>query len=259
MRHKDVQELDDILREIQRLSGNENKIAAFDMDGTLLIGDIGDAVFAELVNEGKLSHTRWVKYQEMIPIDKTEAYKYSVQVMAGLSVGKVIRATRAVLASNESAIIISPIQAKVAIPKPDAMLQSLLLHLGNKGYDIYLVTATNIWTARVVASEHLSIPEDHVIGISTKLLPNKDGGEITAELEEPVPCAEGKVLALKEKLGPRPPLIAAGNNESDYALLEYVKDGGSVIWVNNDDYVNEEIHHVVGESKRLLILDRTVA
>lgn len=69
-----------------------SKIAAFDMDDTLLIGDIGDAVLAELIIEKKLSPEIWSEYQKIFRENRDDGYRFTIKSMAGLTLNDVLLA-----------------------------------------------------------------------------------------------------------------------------------------------------------------------
>ncbi len=73
------------------------RIAAFDLDGTLLIGDIGDAVFAHLVLEHQSLKLTWAEYQRLLHTHRSQAYRAVVEAMAGLEIETIIQATSAVM------------------------------------------------------------------------------------------------------------------------------------------------------------------
>lgn len=239
---------------LERFASSRDKIAVFDLDGTLLVGDIGDAVFAQLISEEKLPPESWTEYQELLSSDYSAGCQFAVRVMANLTTGQVIQATRQVIGSDEPWVTVPGTSVKAPVPTPDLRMQSLIGRLKEEGYDIYVVTATNVWTARQAVSAFFGLPEEHVLGMRAKTLTNRGGGEITSELQEPITVGEGKVLALKERIGNGHPLIAAGNSASDYALLRFVRAGGLVIWVGEDD---ARVRDLVGDTRQLIVLDQT--
>jgi phosphoserine phosphatase len=242
----------DLIAALERLSPSAPKIAAFDMDGTLLVGDVGDAVFVQLIREEKLAAQDWNRFQALLASDYLEGCKYPVRAMAGLTVEQVTRTTRRVLESDKPFVLVPGTQAQVPIPRPNETMLSLVRRLQAESYDVYVVTATNVWSTRWVVSEVFGIPKENVLGIAAKLVKNDTGDELTAELQEPVTVGEGKVLVLKNHIGDQRPLLAAGNSASDYALLRYVRDGGLVIWVGEQEI---EVRDLAGETKQLIVLD----
>ncbi|MBT3321005.1 MAG: haloacid dehalogenase-like hydrolase [Anaerolineae bacterium] len=230
------------------------KIAAFDMDDTLLIGDIGDAVFAQLVLENKLSSQHWIQYASLLKENKTEAYKYAVKVLAGLNVDDVYQATNMVINSPNPAIILDELNVQVPVPIPDPILQSFLIEVRLNGFDVYVVTATNIWSAQVIGAEYFGLPKPHIIGMQTALVPNSKSGEITPNLLEPIPIGDGKSQALKKFTNNI--IIAAGNSKQDFSLLQMIDEDGLAIWVGNDDSIINSLRANLGDKKELLVIDR---
>ena len=46
--------------------GGKSRTAVFDLDNTLLVGDIGNAVFAQLLSEDVPLSFSWSEYQQMV-------------------------------------------------------------------------------------------------------------------------------------------------------------------------------------------------
>jgi len=90
----------------------KDKIAVFDLDNTLLIGDIGDAVFAQLLLDKMPIHFSWRAYRDLIKAKrKREAYERVVTAMAGMPVDALIETTRRVL--NCGLSVLKPGDAEV--------------------------------------------------------------------------------------------------------------------------------------------------
>ena len=246
-------ELSENLSRIMKHTDRTN-IAAFDMDDTLLVGDIGDAVLAQLIFENKLPSSYWLHYATLLKEDKPKAYKYAVTALAGLNVYAVYNATNNLLNSSHSEIFLEDIDVRVPIPKPDPILQSLIIKLQHSGFEVYLVSATNYWTVKIVGAEYYGLPESNIVGMKTKLIPNSSGGEITANLLEPTPMGEGKAIIMK-KITDRL-TIAAGNSKQDFELLQMVDENGLVIWVGNDTSLVNSLRAFLGDKKNLFVVDR---
>ena len=73
-----------------------DKVAVFDLDGTLLEGDIGEAVFAHLIVSGHPLRVTWREYQQQLFTHRSKAYRSVVQAMAGLDIETIVEATKAV-------------------------------------------------------------------------------------------------------------------------------------------------------------------
>lgn len=83
----------DILKSILKLEllfdnahiNAKNRIALFDLDNTLLVGDIVEAVFAQLLNSGLKLPLKLKQYRELCTIDPFAAYIEIVRALDGLS------------------------------------------------------------------------------------------------------------------------------------------------------------------------------
>jgi len=242
----------DVLRELpvalqSRLaalpSAASEKLALFDLDGTLVTNDVGEATWAALlVKYSKLTdslHDRnispmdpgsafadYEKLRDSGPEGKRRAYAEIVERMGEvLTAKKVQRVTKRVLRAA-SGIAVSKTRT-IPVPESIAPMVVVLEWLRLAGYRCVIVTSTNQWSAEVCAWHHFGIEPRDVIGIANKT----KNGQLQKQLETPVPIGEGKVDAVRS-LGQ--PLVAAGNSENDVPMLATVPKGGLVIWVGSD-------------------------
>jgi phosphoserine phosphatase len=228
-----------VLAELDRIEGLNRpqkplrKLAALDMDGTLLYGDIGDAVLAMLVSRNRIPVAYWNEYQALLGRSpRTEAHQWALRAMKGLSLDDVRTATNEVLAmAPDERILISPAGY---YPRPRLIpeMQSLVIWLHRTHYEVFIVTATNQWTAEAVAYDFFGIAEDHVVGMQVEL----DGkGRLTDEIKYPSPSGFGKLGAWKQRFGEQRPLVVAGDSDSDRALINFVSENGLAIWTGIRD------------------------
>jgi len=103
-----------------------------------------------------------------------------------------------------------------------------LLELG--GVEVWICSATNIWTVREFG-RHFGVPPERVIGNRVHL----EGETLSSELIEPAMFREGKRVAIEREIGVVPSLVV-GDSETDFGMLEFAKlplflDTGS-----NSDY-----------------------
>ena len=109
-----------------KASGHDQvKIALFDLDNTLLIGDIGEAVFARLLADGAPLKCTWEEYQSFLRCDVSAAYRLVVESMAGLTVREVEEATMKIL--KQPAPFIKAGNAHVPVPKPHPGMKKLVV------------------------------------------------------------------------------------------------------------------------------------
>ena len=152
-----------------RGDGPNTRIAAFDMDNTLLEGDIGDALFAQLLREGKPLRLTWAEYQRMIKEEgKKAAYSKIVTVMAGIPVETVIETTRRIMRSTSTFLEVEGV--KVPVPRPNPGMQVLLSYLERLGYTVYIISATNQFSVKTVAEDYFGIPARRAFGIRPSIV-----------------------------------------------------------------------------------------
>lgn len=208
-----------------------NRLAAFDMDGTLIRHDIGDAVLAMLIYQGLIRSEAWKTYQQLLKNSRPEGYKFAVTAMSGLSVDDVYQATRLALKPGLKEIPV-PVGEPVKRPTVSLKMQALVIWLHRQGFDIYVVTATNRWSATIVASDFFGISEKHVFGVEVK----KDKrGRLTDQILLPTPIGEGKAEIWKKHMESRRPLLAAGDSTWDLPLLGLVGQSGMALWLGHSD------------------------
>jgi HAD superfamily phosphoserine phosphatase-like hydrolase len=200
---------------------------AFDGDGTLWTGDVGDDFFRGFLASKRietsaldrlrsLAHTFGVESLANIATlarDLFEAYvagrvpeerfcEMVAYVCAGWTRDDVVALARAVIARGD-------------LP---ARMQSESAHVlswaQSAGVEVFLVSAS----PRAVVEEAartLGIDEAHVVATT----PLYEGSVMRAAVDVPIPYGEGKVTRLRERLGERPLYAAFGDNVFDIPLL----------------------------------------
>jgi len=196
------------------------KIALFDLDNTMLIGDIGEAVFARLLADGAPLKCTWEEYQSFLRCDVTAAYRLAVESMAGLTIRKVEEATLKVLIQSSHDIKIG--NASVPIPKPHPGMQRLISLLKKLKYSIYVISASNQISVRIAAEEFF--------GIESKTL-NKC---LSATLVKPFPISSGKVEVYHKYVSSLAPLITATDSLLDEPMLRLTDPTGLSLWVGKN-------------------------
>jgi len=243
------------------------KIALFDMDNTLLVGDCGDALFARLkideqrhnkplTVQGEMIPFSWTEYREVLRTrGKVEAYSRVIKCMAGLPLETLLETSRR--AMNRGLQYLELEGVKIPVPYPHPVMQALLVRLESLGYEIYIISATNQFTVRLVAKEYFGVPETHVFGMVPSLTQHpRRGTLIGAEIEGPVTVVEGKVQVYKEKIGTAAPLISGGDSTTDIAMLNLTAPDGLIIWVGEDSGEGEEIKKDLQHPEIVYFFDR---
>ena len=167
--------------------GGKSRIAVFDLDNTLLVGDIGNAVFAQLLSEGVPLSLTWHEYQQMIKEDPSNAYCNAVRTLNGLSLDYLLKATKRVLALHSETIPFNGME--IPVPKANLVLHEVIHLLRQWEYTIFVISASNDISAKVAASTLFDIPVNNIAGIKPKIV----DGIITSQFVEPIPVGDGKV------------------------------------------------------------------
>lgn len=246
MKETKVYDLPDVLKE--QLEQVENilkekscqRIAVFDMDNTLLIDDIGDALFAYLKREeqetpvtidGSRIPFTWHEYEESIRTEgKRVAYRKVVSAMANVTVKKIIETSRLVMNLEESSIPLEGIE--VPVPRVNPTMITFLEWLRERDFLIYIISATNSITVQVTAEEYFGIPASRIFGVIPVTREDPVHGTVlTAEVAEPVTVGQGKVDAYRQLIGEEPPVFSAGDSDSDLEMLDLTRTDGLTILV----------------------------
>lgn len=221
-----------IVEKIEELSLVKNQYAAFDLDNTLLIGDIGEAVFALLVKKKIVKDFGWSDYIDLIKTDREKAYYKVIEVMDNLELMVVENITLEIIHTDYIDIELE--EYKIPIPKPNIIMQSIVKLLNTSGIEVNVVTASNRVSAEIICRKYFGIPASNVFGARVDVTDNK---KIGTKFNE-VPFGEEKVNVLKKEFKDKP-VFTAGDSNWDRFLLCYTTQNGIRLWTGKDsDYKN---------------------
>jgi phosphoserine phosphatase len=212
----------------RRLGSAHPKIALFDLDNTLLVGDIGEAVFARLLADGMITTCTWGDYESFLRSDQTAAYRFVVEAMAGLSVRDVEEATVRVL--NQPSPFVAVDGALVPVPKIHTAMREFIRNLQDLHYLIYVISASNQFSVRIIAEDFFGINPRCAFGLELKLT----DGRLIQTLRTPYPISQGKADLYGITVGEVRPLITATDSLIDAPLLALTDPLGLSIWVGNN-------------------------
>jgi phosphoserine phosphatase len=225
------------------------RTAAFDLDGTLLMGDIGDAVFAYLALEDHRLALSWGDYQRLLRTHKSKAYRATVEAMAGLTVETVVRATSAVMSFGLEYLHVH--SDVVRIPRPRPLLSQFVALLQQLHYTIFVISASNHISVQHVARQWFNIPSSHAFGIQSTL----QDGRITPHLVEPVPIGPGKAALFKYVAGPVVPLVTGTDSRLDIPLLQLTHPQGLSLWVGENQIDFNVVMQNAREGQRFFFVE----
>lgn len=215
-----------VLEKIKELCLVNNQYAAFDLDNTLLHGDIGEAVFALLVKRKYILNFGWKDYLDLIKADREKAYFKVIEVMNNLEISVVENITTEMI--HTDAIAIELEGYKIPIPKPNAIMQSILTLLKTSGIAVKVVTASNQISAEIICWEYFNIPVSDIFGARVDTNENK---RINTKFND-VPYGKHKVKVLQREFKDQP-VITGGDATWDRFLLAYTTQNGIRLWTGD--------------------------
>jgi len=221
-----------IVKKIEELSLDKNQYAAFDLDNTLLIGDIGEAVFALLVKSKNVKNFGWNDYINLIKEDREKAYFKVIEVMDNIVLEVLENITRKIIHTKATEIELEGY--KIPIPKPNTIMQSLVTLLNTSGIKVNVVTASNRVSAEIICWEYFGIPASNVFGAKVDINDNKT---IKIKADE-IPYGKEKVNVLKREFKDKP-VFTAGDAIWDRFLLSYTTINGIRLWTGKDSEFKE--------------------
>ncbi|HNQ88105.1 MAG TPA: hypothetical protein PKM73_05795 [Verrucomicrobiota bacterium] len=295
------------LERVIRAGAGRRQPVAFDFDNSIVCGDIGEATLAILARDGFLpprtapalisppfslpdgSRTApaqgrdLTEYYERLlgatahatadPAPLATGYVWAVEAMAGLSVARVAAAAEAARVlgrpGRERPIEVTPGGAVYPAPWFYPEMVELIGVLLDHEYDVWIVSASNVWSVRWMVQRGLNpllrracgavVPPERVIGVSMLLqdargcwhkdpvLVREDARyarldpastvalTLTTKLHFPVPVYSGKVACLWDALGGRP-YLAVGDSPGDHAMLRFSRHRLWIARLEKPDY-----------------------
>jgi phosphoserine phosphatase len=214
----------------------DDGVAAFDLDGTLIEGDIGEAVFARLLLDhafGPRPAFNYTEYEKLKVHDEEQAYRRVVTAMAGFTEARIRETTERLLRSSGDSFAVEGFQ--IPIPRPKLAFQQLLQLLWARRYRCLILTASNQWSAEIVAWNFFGINRADVFGVRTLVTSAfwRRDVRLTDQIVEPVTIGAGKAILLNSLLGGAMLDLAAGNSHADGSMLALVKPAGVVVWAGD--------------------------
>lgn len=179
--------------------GLAGRAVAFDADGTLWSGDVGEELLATLEAKGEVARGSFEEYERKLALAPPEAFAFAVEVMAGLPLAQIRHRATDLFAARSARVF--------------PFTRPVLSRLREAGATVWIVSASARWAVEPGAAA-LGIDSDHLIGVECEI----ERGCLTTRIRKPIPCLEGKASLLLER-GVRP-VVAAGNSRFDVPMLE---------------------------------------
>lgn len=237
------------------------RVATFDFDNTCISGDTGELLHVHLSEElawdfgGLLSvlapedgqhevaallerHRRgepgaddalraaltMVFPRRMERLGPRRTYDWAVTLHAGMDI-EALRGHAATMLRREAQMARTqqaprwlptmPIQRGV---RSRPAVYNLMRRLEAEGIEVWIVSATNEWTVEVAARD-FGVPPARVIGNRCRIR----SGQILAERDGPTTWRQGKVDAIRERIGVDP-VLALGDSMTDFEMLDVARN-----------------------------------
>ena len=239
----------------------EERIATFDMDGTILIEKPMYVLFdfAMLEMHQKMaadpSLTNSQPYKAIVEkdMDYFHGNMYGMDgfmdgllyATDGLSDAQYNQTLAAYLEKPHVRFGISPNKLLYA------PVVQLIDYLHTHDFQVYICSGSDPQFTRYAAADALGLPPEHVIG--TTVLTEWDGSEFVRKHEfvKPLNDREGKPVNIRNKIG-RVPVLVVGNSRGDLEMLNYSKmSGHSLQLIVNHDDSGREYEYSVEKMKKL--------
>ncbi len=202
----------------QALSAPPGRVA-FDMDGTLIEGDVGEAVLKRAIERGRpLPGLRallgpgepWAAYARALAEGPPERDHFACALGAeGWTVAEVQAQVAALFAE--------------AVVRPRPAVARLAAALRAAGHEVWIVTGSLTAVARAVPPR-VGVEVDGVLGQEVVVRDRRH----TAERRGPILCGVGKIAAW-EAVHDEPPLLMVGDTPNDVPLMRHATLGGLAV------------------------------
>ena len=231
---------------INRLDNKEitidRRIAVFDLDNTLLIGDIADAAMAHLIeNEIEIDFS-WQEYQQLIKEENIyEAFSRTSKILSGMETECVERLANVIFdMSNEFITFFEDDKIiKVAVPRPNPIMQKLIKYLYENNFEIFVISASNQWLVKAACERFFHIPFTNVFGVKNKTNLIDCMQILTDVIEVLAPIDKNKGKIYLENISLTPPMISAGDSIYDTSMLNLTNPDGIILWLGDDNTLSK--------------------
>ena len=231
----------------------ENRIAAFDNDGTLWTEQPIYTQFAFALDRVKALAPQHPEWKERQPYKSVLEGDMSALAASGeQGVVKLMMATHAGMTTDEFARIVNDWIATAQHPRFHRLytecvyqpMLELLRYMSANGFETYIVSGGGVEFMRPWVERVYGIPPERVIGSSIKTsFEWRDGQPVLLRLPEAdfVDDKAGKPVAINKFIGRRP-IAAFGNSDGDRQMLEWTAAGKGarlMVLIHHTDGVRE--------------------
>jgi len=252
----------------------EDRVATFDMDGTVLLEKPAYSLFTFAIPLIKAAaadkpallerpHVKAIVDGDMKYFAK--AGKFGPEGLYATLLETHSGKTEAQYADDAHAFLFKQKHPRFQVPYAETVYRPMLemiRYLKDSGFRVYICSGSDIAFIRAMIETSIGLPVENAIGtqVMTTWIETANGSEFRREhaFVEPVNDEKGKPVNILRMVGKRP-IIAVGNSEGDRDMLEYSDDKDPAIpdlqmIVNHDDpdreyeYAVEKVNHLAAEN-----------
>lgn len=231
-----------LTKTLEGFNSTNQKFAVFDLDNTLIDGDIADATVAHLLANEVEIDLDWDLYLKQINDGNIfDAFVSTSTILYGMEPKCVENLAKAILEIEEPFItfFIGNRVIKVKVPKPKPLMQEYIEFLKINNFSIYIISASNYWLVKTVAKLFFNIEDEFIFGVKNKIIKIEDLDILSNEIGTICPIGKNKAEIYSEFISNFPPLITAGDSLNDKELLILTSKDGIVLWFNELDLLNQ--------------------
>lgn len=229
------QEIVKLVEELISNNSLKEKIAVFDLDRTLIEGDISDTVFAYFKSIGHRLNLEWDVFLEEIKINPRKLFLEFPTYFQGFEREFVIYATKEVLKYEKINFTENGKLYTSVVPKPKDEFIWLIEYLQSLNFKIGVISASPEDIVKTISKEFYGLDGDKIVGIKSVFeKQNENEKEIyTNQIVMPTTVIEGKA-DVYHSLFDEKPLITAGDSLNDIYMLNLTHNNGFSIVCNKD-------------------------
>ena len=252
----------------------EDRVATFDMDGTVLLEKPAYAIFAfaiPLIKAAAAAQPELLKRTHVKAIVDgdmkyfAKAGKFGSKGLYATLLETHTGKTEARYSADARAFLFGQKHPRFQVFYAETVYQPMLemiRYLQANGFRVYICSGSDIAFIRAMIEKSIGLPVENAIGtqIMTTWIEHDKGSQFRREhaFVEPVNDEKGKPVNIMRMVGKRP-IIAVGNSEGDRDMLEYSDDKNPAtpdlqMIVNHDDpereyeYAVEKVNHLAAEN-----------
>ena len=252
----------------------EDRVATFDMDGTVLLEKPAYALFAFAIPLIKAAaaarpellerpHVKAIVDGDMKYFAK--AGKFGPEGLYATLLETHTGKTEARYSADARVFLFGQKHPRFQVPYAETVylpMLEMIRYLKANGFRVYICSGSDISFIRAMIEKSIGLPVENAIGtqVMTTWIEHAKGSEFRREhaFVEPVNDEKGKPVNILRMVGKRP-IIAVGNSEGDRDMLEYSDDKNPAtpdlqMIVNHDDpereyeYAVEKVNHLAAEN-----------